>query len=202
MTMSPKLLLPAILGAFVVFVAFVFWYKSQSMQQEVAGLPPGHPSTIAAPSGDDSGMSDAPSKDNVNHNFLAEENRLQMAVEESPNDTVSIVKLARFYHDAHSLEKAIPMYERYLKLRPENTQAWADLADCQVNLQDMDAARATMEAALEHFPDNPTMLYNLGAIHANAGRFPLAIQYWKQVSTMDADESVKNMAIAGLEKLQ
>lgn len=200
MKLDPKLLLPTILAAFLVMVVFLFWFRGQkpdTLPSEQAG------STAAVPPGvTPESLQDSPSKDNVNHTFLAEENRLRMAVDEAPGDTTSLIRLARFYHDAHKLDAAIDIYTKYLDQRPDNTQAWADLADCYANNANLDGARDAMERALEHFPDNAMILYNLGAIHANMGKFDEAKGYWTRVRDMDSEGTVRSLAIAGLEKIR
>jgi tetratricopeptide (TPR) repeat protein len=60
----------------------------------------------------------APSKSNVSGDILRHMEFLKKAVEESPNDTAKLKEYADFLYMAHQNDKALPLYERLVKLNP------------------------------------------------------------------------------------
>jgi len=58
---------------------------------------------------------------------MAEIQRLRDAVEKNPNDADSMLQLANLNYDIKNWQRATELYERYLKLRPENADVLTDL---------------------------------------------------------------------------
>lgn len=121
---------------------------------------------------------DPPSATNVSHDFRRRVAELQTRLDSAPADTLALRELARMLFDAHSMEEASALYERYVGLVPDARQAWLDLATAQASLERWDEAEQTMLRMLDVFPDDPAATWNLGAILANQGRSEEAATWW------------------------
>lgn len=145
---------------------------------------------------------DAPSADNVTAEFRAEWHRLEALIEEEPADTVSLLALAHLLHDAHLEDDAVQHYREYTRQHPKNRQAWLDLASVQAAGGDWAAALEATELLLQYYPDDPSGLYNLGAILANRGDRQKAEELWRQVAQQRSDTAIANKAVESLERLK
>lgn len=144
----------------------------------------------------------SPSALNVTRSTTKQLDALRMRVVESPEDTMHVVRLARMLQNAHQPDEASKYFKHYLALRPENRQAWLDLAQNLAELKRWEEAQKAMESMLTHFPDDPSGLYNLGAIYANQARIEEARQIWTQVATQSSDLSVAEMAASSIDRLK
>lgn len=144
----------------------------------------------------------SPSALNVTRSTTKQLDALRMRVVESPEDTMHVVRLARMLQNAHQPDEASKYFRHYLALRPENRQAWLDLAQNLAELKRWEEAQKAMESMLTHFPDDPSGLYNLGAIYANQARIEEARQIWTQVATQSSDLSVAEMAASSIDRLK
>ncbi|MBX2820190.1 MAG: tetratricopeptide repeat protein [Rhodothermaceae bacterium] len=144
----------------------------------------------------------SPSALNVTRSTTKQLDALRMRVVESPEDTMHVVRLARMLQNAHQPNEASKYFKHYLALRPENRQAWLDLAQNLAELKRWEEAQKAMESMLTHFPDDPSGLYNLGAIYANQARIEEARQIWTQVATQSSDLSVAEMAASSIDRLK
>jgi len=143
----------------------------------------------------------APTADNVDPTIHARMMALRAEVEAAPADTAKLVQLARLEHDAHQFEASAATYERVIALAPTHRQAHLDLAQAWAAMGRWDDARQAMERMLDRFPDDPSGLYNLGAILANQGSYAEARPYWERVRAQTADAELARQAAASLEQL-
>ncbi len=143
----------------------------------------------------------APTAENVDPTIHARMMALRAEVEAAPADTAKLLALARMEHDAHQFEAAAATYERLIALAPAHRQAHLDLAQAWAAMGRWADARAAMERMLARFPDDPSGLYNLGAILANQGDYAAARPYWARVRTQTADPELAQQAAASLERL-
>lgn len=142
-----------------------------------------------------------PNAGNVSSQFQAELDALDEWLKEAPDDTTHILRLAILYQDGHQPKKAIPLYEHYLKLHPNNHQAWLDLTSCYGNASEWNKALNTCKRFLTHFPDDPFGLYNIGAIYANMGLTKAARSAWARIITLNTNAHVAAMATRSLHRL-
>ena len=131
----------------------------------------------------------------------AELQTLRQRVATAPDDAEARLRLARLLRDGHQAEAALSHFERYLELRPGDHQAWLDAAQTYGMLARWSDAQRLTEAMLVQFPDDPSALYNLGAIHANAGRFDAARAAWTTVARQEDDPGMRDKATWALQKL-
>ncbi len=161
-------------------------------------VPFGHPpipgSGVSAPEA-------APSKENVSYAFRARLALMRMRLEDAPDDTMLLRRMARMLHDAHQPREAVVYYQRYLALNPSNRQMWLDLAGAHAALKQWDEAIRVSQSLLEISPGDPAAMYNLGAIHANRGNYEAAKSWWEKVRDQRSDETLAFRAAASLQDL-
>ena len=143
----------------------------------------------------------APDAANVAPSFHVEMEDLKRRLDAAPEDTAALLRLARLKQDGHQTDEAIAYYRRYLARAPDARQAWLDLAQSLGQLERWDEALEATEALLERFPNDPAGLYNLGAVHANAGRPAEARAVWERVAAQDGDATLRAMAASALQRL-
>ena len=143
-----------------------------------------------------------PSSGNVSHAVRVEIAALEEVLAETPEDTTSLLRLARLLHDGHQLEQAARFYERFLKITPKDRQAWLDLANVYAGLNLWDQAFAATKAHLRIMPGDMQATYNLGAIHANLGELDEARRYWEDVRRESTDSVLTAMATRSLFRIQ
>jgi tetratricopeptide (TPR) repeat protein len=143
----------------------------------------------------------SPSRDNVTPDLHAELATLQQRVAAEPDDAAARLELARLLRDGHQAEDALAHFEQYVALQPGDHQGWLDYAQTLGMLKQWNKAQRVTEAMLEHFPDDPSALYNLGAIHANRGQFAEARRVWTRLTDQQADAVMQAKAAQALQKL-
>lgn len=139
-------------------------------------MPPGHP--------DVGGQADpgAPGKGNVRQDFIEELNRLREQVKTQPaSDTSDVLRLARMLADSHFSAEALPLFERYHKVNPKNTDVMLDLALVYFQTNQIEKSYAITRKTITVDPANTTALYNLGALYASEHKHPEAKKAWNDL---------------------
>ena len=180
-------------GGFFVFALAWFYVKGSSVQ----GAAGPHASALPISLNKDF----LPDASNVTRSATEQLEALRSQVTAAPTDTMHMVRLARMLRNAHQADEACTYYVRYLALRPANRQAWLDLAQSLGELNRWQEAQEATETMLTHYPNDPTGLYNLGAIHANQAQIDEARQIWARVSSQTADLAVAEKAETSLNRL-
>lgn len=84
------------------------------------------------------------------------------AVNKSPNDFDSLVKLGNVYYDAKQYPNAITYYERALAIHPENPDVRTDMGTAYWYAGNADKAISEMETSFKYQAGHPQSLFNLG----------------------------------------
>lgn len=142
-----------------------------------------------------------PDETNVDPSLHTQIESLRIRLVETPDDTTHLIRFARLMQDAHRPEEAARTYAHYLALHPANRQAWLDLTQAYGALQQWDNALTAADRMLARYPDDPSGLYNRGAIFANTSRFTEARAIWEQVAAQTRDAEVAAMARTSLPRL-
>lgn len=210
---------PAILAIFLIGAIAVFlWQGSDEATPEVSAAATTAPHTGAMPSATqaarpapkgnspfltthEQSTAFTPDGENLAPSFHVEMEALRRTLDESPEDTTALIRMARLLHDGHKTEEAIPYYRRYLDLHPEGQQAWLDLARSYGERGQWTEALAATQDMLAHFPDHPSALYNLGAIYANTSRLDEARATWQRAAAQSQDPAMKAKVEAALKRL-
>lgn len=183
----------------VAMVGFGIWETTSTQPQDTTGSAS---TGVEAMSRALSSPADTvPDAENVSTQYHAQVEGLEKRLKSVPNDTTHLIRLAELYQDGHQPDKAIPHYQHYLKLHPQNHQAWLDLANCYSKQKDWQNALTATEGLLKNYPDDAFGRYNLGAIHANMGQFQAAREIWTGLTTLKNNPHVVAMAKQSLEQL-
>ena len=196
--MNKKIIL---LGFIVVLIGsfFIIQYVLNNESQNTVSSETTMTTAPAMPASNDT----TPSAQNVAHNFKMELKSLADYVSKHPEDTTHVLRLARLYQDSHEPAKAAPLYERYLKANKKSgLQPWLDLTNCYGETNNWKQALEVTKRILVRFPDNPSTLYNQGAIYANMGQFEDAKKSWNKVLKTKAPAEVRHLAQQSLKKLE
>lgn len=142
-----------------------------------------------------------PSEHNVSDAYRTEVAVLHRQLATMPADTVALRRLGRLLQDAHQPAEAASLYRRYLVLQQHSREVWLDLIGAYATAGQWDSARVAASALLALRPDDPTAMYNLGAIHANMGDANAARTWWTRVQDQGTDETLAARAEASLQRL-
>lgn len=142
-----------------------------------------------------------PSADNVAPVFHTREMSLRSRLASNAADTAVMRELADLLADAHDAVGSLEYRKRYTELAPDHRQGWIELAATAVLAGDGAGAKAAMLSLLERVPEDPTALYNLGAIEANAGDTAAAVVWWKRAVAQSADPAIASAARAALSRI-
>lgn len=112
--------------------------------------------------------------------------RLKTRVEQNPDDGVGWALLARSYVETGRHAEAAPMYERAMKLLPDDPQVLADYADVLGVLQGRKLegkAEQLIQRALTLDPNNIKALRLAGTVAFDRKEFKQAAQYWEKAKS-------------------
>jgi tetratricopeptide (TPR) repeat protein len=126
--------------------------------------------------------------------FFQEVAALEQALEENPDDTVSLARMGQLMVDSHQTAQAIDFLQRYLALSPESEDAQLRLANAYAGEARWQEARDLLEGFVERWPDNHVALFNLGAVYANLEEPDEAIALWERVQGEASDSVLVTMA--------
>ncbi len=82
----------------------------------------------------------------------------------------------------NKLEEAVQNFKNTITLKPDDMNAYKNLALCYSNLDDDEKTISTLKKALEIDPDNVDMQRTLGVAHYQAHEFEKAIDIFQQVA--------------------
>ncbi len=142
-----------------------------------------------------------PDASNVSSSTHTQLQSLRMRIIEAPDDTTHLVRLARLLQDAHKPEEAARNYKHYLALHPDNYQVWLDMTQSFGQARLWDEALIALNDMLDRYPDDPSALYNLGAVYANLGRNQEARQVWQRTIDQNKEAEVTLLARTSIQKL-
>jgi len=109
--------------------------------------------------------------------------RLKKKLEENPNDAVGWTLLARSYMATERYAEAVPIFERAVKLNPEDANLLADYADALGVHQGRKLEgkpEALIQKALKIDPNNVKALMLAGTLAFNRQNYALAAKQWEQ----------------------
>lgn len=124
---------------------------------------------------------DTPNKSNVSADIMHKMEELKKGAEENPDDTLKLKEYADFLTEAHQPDKAIPYYEKILKVDSRRTDVLFSLSFIYYNKKDFDKSEDYTNKILAYDKNNPLALYNLGAISATRGDKRNAKDIWNKI---------------------
>jgi cytochrome c-type biogenesis protein CcmH len=111
--------------------------------------------------------------------------RLKRRLEQSPDDGVGWALLARSYVEIGRHTDAVPIYEKAMKLIPDDPQMLVDYADALGMLHGRKLAgkpEQLIQKALKIDPNHVKALMLAGTVAFDRKEFGLAAQYWERAS--------------------
>lgn len=136
--------------------------------------------------------------------IMEEIGQLQKRVEENPDDTGAMLRLANRLHDVRMFARAITVYEEYLKRKPDDTDARVDLGICffEVGLADeakreeyFTKAREEMQKALTYNPKHQLAHFNLGIVYLRSGDMRESNSWFKKCYELDPNSETGKRAL-------
>ena len=129
---------------------------------------------------------------NNEQELIENENRLN----KNPNDTVALQNLASIYHALKENEKAIEIYEKLVKLKPNNHEFKAFLGYLYYENEQLDKAEENLNEALEIDTMEPFVLFLLGNVYARKGKISEAVDCYDLALFLDFDMYVAHIDFA------
>jgi cytochrome c-type biogenesis protein CcmH len=130
--------------------------------------------------------------------------RLKKKLEQNPNDGVGWALLARSYVEIGRHADALPMYEKAMKLIPDDPQMLVDYADALGMLHGRKLAgkpEQLIQQALKIDPNHIKALMLAGTVAFDRKEFGQAAQYWERASAnllTDAEAEVGQELLLGI----
>jgi len=165
----------------------------------------GNPKAITLPSASSSaaqGGSDNAHQTSEGLDALSE--RLKKKLEQNPNDGVGWALLARSYVEIGRHADAAPMYEKAMKLIPDDPQLLVDYADALAVLHGRKLEgkpEQLIQQALKIDPNHVKALMLAGTVAFDRKEFGQAAQYWERASAnlpTDAEGEVRQELLSGI----
>jgi cytochrome c-type biogenesis protein CcmH len=130
--------------------------------------------------------------------------RLRKRLEQSPDDGVGWALLARSYVEIGRHADAVPIYEKAVKLIPDDPQMLADYADALGMLQGRRLAgkpEQLIQQALKIDPNHAKALMLAGTVAFDRKEFSRAVQYWERANAnlpADAEREIRQELLSGI----
>lgn len=130
--------------------------------------------------------------------------RLKKKLEQNPNDGVGWALLARSYAEIGRHADAVPIYEKAMKLIPDDPQLLADYADALGMLHGRKLEgkpEQLIQQALKIDPNHVKALMLAGTIAFDRREFGQAAQYWERANAnlpADVDGEARQELLAGI----
>jgi cytochrome c-type biogenesis protein CcmH len=130
--------------------------------------------------------------------------RLKKKLEQNPNDGVGWALLARSYVEIGRHADAMPMYEKAMKLIPDDPQLLVDYADALGMLDGRKLAgkpELLIQQALKIDPKHVKALMMAGTVSFDRKEFGQAAQYWERAGAnlpTDAEGEVRRELLSGI----
>lgn len=130
--------------------------------------------------------------------------RLKKKLDQNPNDGVGWALLARSYVEIGRHADAVPIYEKAMKLIPDDPQLLADYADALGMLDGRKLAgkpEALVQQALKIDPNNVKALMLAGTVAFDRKDFRQTAKYWERASAnlpADAAGEVRRELLLGI----
>jgi cytochrome c-type biogenesis protein CcmH len=130
--------------------------------------------------------------------------RLKKRLEQSPDDGVGWALLARSYVEIGRHADAVPIYEKAMKLIPDDPQMLVDYADALGMLHGRKLAgkpEQLIQRALKIDPNHAKALMLAGTVAFDRKEFWQAAQYWERASanlSADAEGVVRQELLSGI----
>ncbi|MCK6615026.1 MAG: tetratricopeptide repeat protein [Ignavibacteriaceae bacterium] len=160
-----------------------------------SGMPQDDIHSALPPSGD------APSKANVNENYLNMVKELKAKIEANPADTLSMRELAELYYAGHKVEEAFALYNAILEKNPKRTDILFELTQYYYDKQNYAEAEKVTQRILSYDKNNFRAMYNLGALMVAKGDKEGGKKQWQMIIEKFPGTEAAKLAAENLGKI-
>jgi arylsulfatase A-like enzyme/Tfp pilus assembly protein PilF len=108
---------------------------------------------------------------------------------EDPGVLAAYQGLAQLYTLEERFAEAVEVRRTAIPLKPDDPLGYVHLAEAQISLGDLDAAKATALGALDIVAPHPQILFLLGDISRKQEDYSLAIEYFGDVISLNPESS-------------
>lgn len=124
--------------------------------------------------------------------IIENENRLK----KNPEDIEALENIAAIYHALKKNDKAIEIYEKLVKLVPNNHEIRAFLGYLYYENDDLQEAEENLNKALEMSALEPFVLFLLGNVYARKGKITEAVDCYDLSIFLDFDMYIAHIDFA------
>jgi len=138
------------------------------------------------------------SKSYLGHKWLAEiyekEGGMRRAIDEyvkvldiKKDDNKSYFKISVLLNDLGKKDESIQMLQILVKKRPEIYEATEMLGDLLIEKERFNEAIDLYTKALNYYPENYAIYYNLGIVYTRTNNFDMAKEYYEKAAELNSD---------------
>lgn len=146
------------------------------------------------------GMTD-PNSTNVSEEVKHKLDVMKKDVDKNPNDTLKIREYADFLAAAHKSDEALVYYQKILDKDNKRKDIYFAVTFIYYAQKNLAKAEETTVKMAKLFPDDPMVLYNLGAIEATKGNKEKAREIWNNLIKNHPNNNTTELAKNSLTKL-
>jgi tetratricopeptide (TPR) repeat protein len=147
------------------------------------------------------GMTQNPSSSNVSEEVKHKLEVMKKDVDSNPSDTLKMREYADFLAAAHRPEEALIYYEKILEKDKNRKDIYFGITFLYYNQGNMVKAEEITKQMLKLFPDDPMVIYNVGAIEATKGNKDKARQIWTKLIQKYPNDKTSELAKNSINKL-
>jgi hypothetical protein len=163
-TLSKDNVLFAVIGILVGFIAGYLLHELMAVRQpprRIAGMEATAPAAeMATPGGEQAPGAPGGAPPEGGTAPMQEIQKLRAYVESHPNDTEALLKLANLNFDIRNWRRSLELYNRYLKLKPNDPDALSDVGFCYREMKQFDQALARFHQAQQADPKHWQSYFN------------------------------------------
>lgn len=115
---------------------------------------------------------------------------LMVKLKADPQDLETLKSLSNLYFAAADYPRARGFLERILAVDPTNERALVGAGAAAFNAGDVAAAEQVWTRAVQLYPDNPELRYDLGFLYLGTGRPDLMASEWQKVLELAPDSEL------------
>ncbi len=147
------------------------------------------------------GIMENPTGENVSEEVKHKLDVMKKDVDANPDDTLKIREYADFLAAAHRPDEALVYYQKLLNKDKSRKDIYFAVTFIYYNQKNLTKAEEITKQMSKLFPNDPMVLYNLGAIEATKGNKDKARTHWNELIERYPNDKTTELAKSSLTKL-
>lgn len=147
------------------------------------------------------GMMQNPSSSNVSEEVKHKLDVMKKDIDSNPSDTLKMREYADFLVAAHKPDEALIYYQKVLDKDKSRKDIYFGMTFLYYNQGNLVKAEQVTRQMLTLFPDDPMVIYNVGAIEATKGNKDKAREIWTKLIKDNPNDKTSELAKNSLNKL-